>query len=391
MKVVNTTLGGDGNRRPASGDFPKNVSVALSLGANFSHRWLCYDSADNLRRPGHQHWIKAPYFNCFSLTHSDIASYLEDPRISGIVYLATWRVLETSQGVYDFAKVIAALDRCAVLGKKMIVRVVAKVYYGNITDPGGAIPVPGNLNIPDYLLSDSATYGGTAFRGGVYPVYLGGSGVGWGAQFETTAVLNRWKALVTAAGAAFGNHAAFAGWTGPDESTRSAWNGSSLPSGLSFATVSGANRAIYQHDAATFGAAKCWPCMNYIDSEKSLAIANDDTAAELIWAVQQGYNLALSDTYPMPETATVFMQPAYWADYRASMAEGRKALTHVDLLSLGANDAGLPDRMRRCAVQTYRLGSDITAWHYFVSNATDRAAYWAAQQAAIDATLAFRT
>lgn len=390
MKVIDTAIGGDSIRRQAQ-PFPQRMGCAVHVGANFSHRWLCYEASDNLRRPGHQHWIKCPYSNPSALTHPDIASYLEDSRITGIVYQATWRALETSQGVYDFSKITAALDRCAVLGKRMIVRVVCKVYTQDITDPGSAIPLPAKLGVPDYIAADNGVYGGTAFRGGIYPVYLGGTGVGWGAQFETAAVLTRWRALVTAAGAAFGNHSAFDGWIGPDESARSSFNGSSLPAGHSFATISGANRAVYQHDAATFGAAKCWPCVNYVDSEKSLATANDDTVGEMQWAAQQGYNVAFSDIYRMPDEATAFMQPVYWTDARTSLAQGRRVLSHVDLLSLDANDAGLPRRMFDCAIQSYRLGSDITAWHYFVSNSTDRAAYWAAQQAAMDATTAFRT
>lgn len=390
MRVLETTLGGDGVRRQV-GQFPTGMAQALNLGPNFSHRWLCYDEADSLRRAGHQHWIKYPYSSAMNpLTHVDIASYLEDPRISGIMYLVRWRLLETSFGTYNFAPVIAALNRCQALGKRMIVRVVCKVYDGNITDPGGAIPVSGNIAIPDYIPADSATYGGTAFRGGIYPVYIGGTGLGWGAQFENAAVMARWKALVTAAGAAFGNHPAFAGWTGPDESARSAWNGSSLPAGMTFATVSSANREIYQHDATTFGASKVWPCINYIDSTAALPAANDATIAEQTWAAQQGYNIAFSDTYPVPENSTVFMQPVYWNDIRSQMTAGRQVMATVDQLSLGADDADLPQRMIRCARQTYRLGADITVWHYFTSNASLRTAWWDAQRAAIDATTAYR-
>src|SRR5690606_9598903 len=138
------------------------------------------------------------------------------------------------------------------------------------------------------------------------------------------------------------------------------------------------------------GASLCYPCLNYIDSTASLATANDATIDEQIWAAEQGYNIAFSDIYPMPETATIFMQPVYWNDIRASMASGRKILSHVDLLSLGSNDSGLSARMMRCATQSYRLGSDITAWHYFVSDSADRAVYWAALQAAMDATTAYR-
>lgn len=390
MRVLETSSVG-GVQTPVGG-WPNNGGTAISLGSNFSNRWLCYEPNDNLRRAGHEHWIKYPYSSALNaLTHVDIASYLEDPRIGGIVYLPRWRLLETSLGVYDFTKVIAALDRCQALGKRMVIRVVCKVYSGNITDPVGAIPLAANLAIPDYIPADAGTYGGSAFRGGIYPVYIGGTGVGWGAQFETAAVMARWKALVTAAGFAFGSHPAFAGWTGPDESTRSAWNGSSLPAGVSFATVSAANREIYQHDAATFGASKCWPCINYVDSTETISTANDAAIAEQTWAAQQGYNIAFSDTYPVPETATTFMQPVYWNDIRAQMTSGRQVMATVDNLSLGANDADLPQRMIRCARQTYRLGADITVWQYFTSDSVLRAAWWAAQQAAMDATTAYRT
>lgn len=385
--VLDTAVTG-GVRRPLGG-WPSDAGCAINLGTNFSDRWLCYAPEDNLRNLGHQHWIKAPYSNA-SLAHADSASYLEDSRISGCVWTCTWRAMEPTQGTYSFAAMLAALDRCASLGKRMIVRVFAKVYTGNITDSDAAIPLAVNLAVPDYIPSDSATYGGAANRGGIYPVYLSGVGVGWGAHLDRAAVLERWKALVTAAKAAIGAHAAFAGWIGPDESSRSAYNGSGFPDGITFATVSATNRAIYQHDAATFGAANCWPCLNYIDSTASLAAANDAAIGEQTWAAQQGYNIAFSDIYPVPEAATVSMQPVYWTDTRAQMTAGRHILSHVDLLSLGANDAGLPARMIRCATQSYRLGSDITAWHYFVSNSSDRAAYWAAQRAAIDVTLAYR-
>lgn len=387
MMVLETEIV-DGVRRPLGG-WPLNAGCTLQLGGNFGNRWLCYAAEENRRNRGHEHWIKAPYNNA-SLTHSDSASYLEDSRINGCVWLGTWRAMEPTQGGYNFTAMLAALDRCAALGKKMIVRVVAKVYTGNIADSESAIPLPANLAVPDYIPSDASTYGGTNNRGGIHPVYLSGNGVGWGAQFENAAVMARWKALVTAAKAVIGSHAAFAGWIGPDESTRSAYNGSGLPNGVTFATVSAANREIYQHDALTFGVSNAWPCINYIDSTASLATANDAVIAEQTWAAQQGYNIAFSDIYPVPEAATVFMQPVYWNDIRARMVGGRKILSHVDLLSLGANDSGLAARMMRCATQSYRLGSDITAWHYFVSNGTDRAAYWAAQQAAIDATLAHR-
>lgn len=364
--------------RPIGG-YPQDNTTALYLGANFSNRFLCYTESDARRRTEHEHWIMAPYRDSWVLHPTEVDPYLTSDQIRGIVWTATWRALEPTEGGYDWTQLIRTLDRCQELGKRAIIRVFAKTYSGGFSDPAGAIPSSGNLPVPDYIPSNPATYGGAAYRGGIYPVYLGGSPVGWGALFERAAVMMRWKALVTAAAAAIGNHPAFAGWIGPDESTRSAWNGSGLPAEISFATVSAANREIYQHDIATWGSGKCWPCINYIDNLATPAVANDQTIAEQVWAAQQGANIAYSDTFPMPETANAFMQPVYWSDIRASMVAGRQILVHIDGLSLGANDAGLTNRMYRCALQTYRLGADITAWAYHSSNPADRAVYWAAQ------------
>lgn len=376
MRVIESETVG-GAVRPVGG-YPADNVTALYLGSNFSNRFLCYSESDSRRRPGHEHWILAPYRNSYVL-HADVDPYLTSEQIAGIVWTVTWRTLEPTQGNYDWTLLNHALNRCQALGKRCIVRVFAKTYSGGFSDPAGAIPAAGNLAVPDYIASDNATYGGAAYRGGIYPVYLSGSAVGWGAMFERAAVMARWKALVTAAKANIGGHPAFAGWIGPDESTRSAWNGSSLPAEISFATVAAANREIYAHDIATFGVDRCWPCINYIDNTATPATANDQTIAEQAWAAQQGCNVAYSDTFPMPETANAFMQPVYWSDIRASMAPGRQILVHVDRLSLGANDTGLTSRMYRCAVQTYRLDADITAWAYWSSNSTDREAYWAAQ------------
>lgn len=383
MQVIESEVVG-GDRKPVGG-FPSENSMALFVGSNFSNRFLCYEESDNQKRAGHENWILAPYRSSNVLS-SDVLPYLENEQISGIVWTVLWRTLEPTEGSYSWTLLDSLLSKCQELGKKCIVRVFAKTYSGGFSDPAGAIPVAGNMAVPDYIASDNATYGGAAFRGGIYPVYLSGSPVGWGAQFENTAVLNRWKALVSAARARIGGNEAFHGWIGPDESTRSAWTGSALPSGISFATVSAANREIYEHDLSEFGAAKCWPCINYIDNTATPATANDQTIAEQVWAAQQGLNVAYSDTFPMPDTANAFMQPVYWSDVRASMASGRKILVHVDGLSLGANDSGLTSRMYRCAIQTYRLGADITAWAYWSSNSTDRAAYWAAQLEAMSST-----
>ncbi len=388
MRVLDTAVGGDSVRRVVGGWPAVAVEHAINVGSAFNDRWLIYERGDNKRVSGHQHWLFAPFDDCSLTANADVKSYIEDPRISGIVYRTTWRSLETSSGVYNFddaglftSNIVSALDRCQVLGKKLIVRCMAKVYTGNITDGAGAIPLPANLNVPDYIPADSATYGGTAFRGGIYPVYISATGVGWGAQFETTAVLNRWKALVTAACARFGSHPAFAGWIGPDESTRSCYNGSGYPAGLTFATTSAANRLIYAHDIATWGASKCWPVFNYVEGGTV-----DEQITEHRWIGQQAANVAFSDIFRMPEQASTLMQPAYWSAIANYLQPGRQILSHVDLLSMGANDSGLTARMIANARQSYRLGSNITAWYPYGVSVGGNAAYWAAIQAAIDAT-----
>jgi len=372
-----TTVGGV--LRPTA-TFPDEMECCIFNG----QQYLCYSNADRFREAGHEHWMMAPFKNA-SLLNAEVAPVIEDARISGVVWTTDWRTLETSMGTYNFTSMLTQLARCQALGKRMIVRVLAKTYSGAYTDPGGANPT--TLALPDYIVDDHATYGGSANRGGIYKVYLSGSPVGWGAHFETEAVRTRWKALVSAAEIAIDGASAFAGWAGPDESTRSAWTGSGLPAGITQAAVIASNQDLWAHDAETFGASKVWPVVNYVDSLESITASNQAAIDLQAWCATQGMNVALSDVYLVPGSVTQFLQPVYFSTPRSDLAAGGKHLVHIDLLSLGANDAGLGQRMIDLARQSYRLvGAGITAWNPYVASAGGSAAYWTAMQAAIDAT-----
>lgn len=375
MIVIPTALT-DGVLRP-TGPYPADLDVSVCNGDQV----LCYSHADNVRPLGHQHWLMAPYINASLAAGSEVGEMFLDHRIEGIVWLTNWQSCEPTFNNYNFFSLGIQLDRAKALGKKLIVRCYAKTYSGAFTDPAGALPTP--LAVPDYIPLDPMTYGGSAYRGGLYKVHQGTpTPVGWGTAFENANVRARWKALVTAVHANFGGHPALAGWIGPDESARSAWDGSSLPSGMSASTVVAANKDIWTHDASTFGAALVWPCINYIDSTDTLSVANQTAIDLQAWAAAQGMNIAISDTIRVPEMVDRFLQPVYYSTPRSDMASGRKTLVHVDYLSLGAVDAGLTQRIIDSARQTYRLRADITAWN----PRPNVAGYWEAQKAAIDAT-----
>lgn len=354
------------------------------MGANQSNRWLCYTEYDNLRRAAHQHWYVTTYDNA-SLTNPAETLYLLDSRIQGVVWRCNWAAFEASLGVYDFLTLTSALQRASLAGKQLVARLWCKTYYG-YDNPGGTIPT--YLNIPAYIATDNATYGGAAFRGGIYPVYLSGAASGWGPFFETPAVMTRMKALLTAMAAAVQAspyYSAFAGISAPDESTRSAYNGSGLPAPITEAATTQANKDIYTHCASVFGADKVWPVINYVDSENSIATANVNTRALADWSVAQGYNFSFSDVFRIP-SQVASSQPVYWMN-RPAVATGRKVMVTIDQLSHGADDAGLTAREIENAQQSYRLGADITAWFPYPAGGAN---YWTAIKAAIDATTAFR-
>jgi len=356
-----------------------NSEISVCNGQYF----LSYAWKDSQRPSGHQHWMLAP-FKTASLLNSEIAPIIEDARISGVIWTMDWRQAETSFGIYNFTSLINQLNRCSVLGKKLILRMFCKTYSGSFTDPVGALPT--TLAIPDYIPLNHSTYGGTAFRGGIYPVYLSGTAVGWGPMLENDAVRSRWRLMVEAIKSAVGNHPAFAGFIGPDESARSAWTGSALPVGMTSSSVIAANKDMWSHAAAHFGYDKTWPVVNYIDGTESTSINIQNVIDTQSWVSASGMNVALSDTYLVPSKVTQFLQPVYYSTPRKDMSPGRKTLVHIDLLSLGAVDAGLNQRMIDLAKQTYRLGADITAWNPYTVGGGGSASYWTAMQAAIDAT-----
>lgn len=377
MKLASIVLSGGVN-------VPSIDLGATSIRICNGEKYISYNAEDELPNVGHENWLLAPYRGASMGAGSETLPLMEDVRIKGIVWTTDWRTLETSEGVYNFAPTLRALDQALSLGKKLIVRVYAKTYSGAFTDPAAANPT--TLLVPDYIVDNPAVYGGAAYRGGIYKVYSGGVAVGWGPVFETAAVRARWKALVTAAGAAIGSHAAFAGWMGPDESTRSAYTGSGLPAEINQAAVIAANQDIWTHDISVFGSIKVWPVINYIDSTETIAVSNQATIDLQTWVATQGMNIAVSDTYRVPEKVTRYLQPVYYSLPRNDLAANRKTLVHVDLLSLGANDAGLTERMIETARQAHRLGADITVWNPYPVSAGGHANYFVAQKVGMDAT-----
>lgn len=388
MKACAATTASDGTLKPVGAlESAADVCVANGVG------YVSYTYNERLRKQGHQHWMMAPYKNAY-LFNANIAPIIEDSRISGIVWLTDWRSLETSKDTYSWTSLDSALNRCAALGKKLIIRCIAKTYSGTVTDTGSAVVTP--LAVPDYIATDPATYGGVMYKSGLYPVYISAVQVGWGAFLENDAVRARWKLLVEAIYAHAGSHAAFAGWIGPDESTRSAYTGSGLPAGMTSTTIVAANKDMWTHDMALFGASKMWPVVNYIDSTDTISVSNQTAVDMQTWCINQGMNISVSDTYVLDKNSgafklTQFLQPVYYSTPRPDIATERKHLVHVDLLSLGANDGTLGQRMIDTAIQTYRLGADITAWNPYTADAGGNAAYWTAMQAAIDATTAYRS
>lgn len=378
MKCIDNVLGQDGVYRPSL-PLPEDLHMSMANGP----RTLCYSFPDMIRKQGHEHWVMTHYKN--AQMNSEYIPIMDNPRVKGVVYLTDWRLIETSEGVYDTAPLVSILDYMHARGKKVIFRCLAKTYAGTVTDPVGALPQ--TLAIPDYIVLDHATYGGDPYRGGIHKVFLIENSVyvhkGWGAQFENSAVLNKWNAMVTAVGAVIKTHPAFKGWIGPDESTRSALSGSGLPPGVTLATVTAANKAIWQHDVEVYGSGRVWPVINYLDTTGPNAEAIQSVIDLQSWAVQNGMNVAVSDTYILPDRFSQFTQPVYYSTPRQDLQQGRATLVHVDYLSLFTPSGyTMNERMRKCALQTYRLGADITVWNPWPPDPS----VWPAQQLAIDAT-----
>lgn len=326
--------------------------------------FLSYNAADSLRLPGHRHFILAPWLNAYLGPGGPLDPMLSDERISGVVFTTDWATLEPRQGVYMAGPLASAIRRCRALHKKLVLRVFAKDYYV------GAPPA-----LPAYI---------RGIPGATYPVFLNGRAVGTGAMFENVQVRDQWALLIAWLASRFASVDLLVAIIAPDESARSAWNGAALPPGMDSSSIGDANRTMWLQQAALFGASRTMPCVNFVDGYESQAMANANARLHQSWAIACGMSVAVSDTFALPAAMSQYLQPVYFQMPPPSMASGTNVLVHVDGMSLGAVDDTLDACMQANAIQTYRLGATITAW-------SAQAAYWPAQQKAIDATLAFRT
>lgn len=349
----------DGQPQPAG---PLDVSPVVTV--NTTLDFLSYNAEDNLRRPGHRHFILAPWLNAYLGPDGPLSAMLTDERISGVVFTTSWETLEPQRGVYKLGVIVNAVQRCRALGKRLILRIFAKNYYL------GASPA-----LPGYI---------RAMIGATYPVYLNGCAVGIGAMFENDLVRDRWSKLISRLASRFASIGTVIGIVAPDESARSAWNGFDLPTGMVSGSVMSVNEAMWQQQAALFGARRTMPCVNFVDGYESQAGANANARALQTAMIASGMSIAVSDTFALPEAMSQYLQPVYFQMPPPGMTSTGNVLVHVDDLSLGAIDDTLDARMQANAIQTYRLGATITAW-------SAQADYWPAMQRAIDATLAFRT
>ncbi|MEP6879001.1 MAG: hypothetical protein ABI865_09145 [Nitrosospira sp.] len=286
----------------------------------------------------HQNWIKlasmdAPLSNGTSYYHQGVLD------TDGILYLASWRHMEPSEGVYDFANLLQSLNYAASHGKKIIIRVFYKNYYGS-TKP-----------LPSYITNNPTTYGGTGTTGGLRINTFGATC--YTPRFDNAALTVRFKALITAMAAAVGSHSALQG-VSPDESAWSLgglWNAYAAE-GLTAAQVRLSHREKCLHFQSCFPTKEVYPFYNYCDGSNTA-----ETIAELNWSLGQGMLAGISDTHRLPEMISG-IQPVITA-YPMPV----KTLQCVDLLSYGADDSGLTERMLKNARETARYGADITCWH----------------------------
>lgn len=356
-----------------------------ALGLGFPVYTTSVGKNSNKRPVGHQHWMLSPWKNASLTGNPEVANVFNDDCISGGVMTTDWVSLEPTQGLFTLNWVGLQLDTALARGKQIIIRIFAKTYSGPFADVLGAPPLTSVL--PADIPLDCTTYGGLPGRGGLYTVYMGGKAAGWGASFENPNVRARFKALLLAIYNQFGSHPALKGIMAPDESCRSAWNGTGLPLGMSADTVAAANRDIYAYTAGLFGAARTYPVINSVDGFDPLFTTLQNTSNLQTWATGSGMSLGVSDLFV---TADWHLQPAYFNLPRLDLQAGRQLAVHCDLMSLGEDDSTLNDRMVGMAKQSYWLmggNAGITAWNPKPTSAGGSPNYWLAQKYAIGLAL----
>ncbi|MFE5581272.1 hypothetical protein [Kitasatospora sp. NPDC056531] len=121
------------------------------------------------------------YLYTSSVDLTTLAKPIQRPDIQGVQVLYRWKMLEPSEGQYDFSQITKDLQYLQSRHKKLFIQVQDRSFS----------PTP--QGIPQYLMTDPA------YDGGAAPQYDdSGKVVGWVAEQWVPAVSNRFQALLSA-------------------------------------------------------------------------------------------------------------------------------------------------------------------------------------------------
>lgn len=303
----------------------------------------------------HQHWMMPDSMNA-KLDADYYRQCVLDTE--GIVYVISWLNMETGEGAYNFSTVTNALNYAKSLGRKVILRVFYKSYASSHAKP-----------LPAYILNNHTTYGGLPGSGGLLPNSFGG----YTPRLHNVALMNRFKALVTAMAAEVGSHPALQGVC-IDEGTWSltTWSGTWPVPGLTGQDLINCFETINTHFRACFPDKEVYVFINFFED-----ISAAKTRSILQSYVARGYLPAITDTKRRPENNNSIqdVDPLY--------PMNAKTLMGVDYMSTGANDSGLTERMIQNSMENARMGAGITAWY---TRGGANSSYWSAVRSAIAAT-----
>lgn len=311
-----------------------NQSAAISVPDIGDGITLAYTAADLLRPSGHQHWCMT------DVNGADIAAGYYDGCVkdtAGVEYNVAWNQLEPTKGTYDFSLVMAALNRCAQLGKMMAVRVMRQ-SWNDANSPPKHPPVPADIAATPLVFSP------------LLKIYMGTTWMGWGADLTNTNTKARFKAMLIALASAVGSHPAFSGWMLDESNTT--MNGVNPASATQINAYVAALKDIYTTAMQAFGVARTYPMVNLLNS------ASAQTVLDLHqWCVAQGMPVAISDTYT-PDMMGPYLMPPYRV-----LPIDRFTVVTVDYMTIRNPDPQLFSRCQMAAQISYALGADVTAWN----------------------------
>ena len=112
-------------------------------------------------------------------------SLLKRPDIAGAQVVFNWKMLEPSEGQYDFSGIVADLAVLDRLGKKLVIQVQDRFFS------------PDARNLPDYILGE-AKYGGGLVPQVDNPGANKPKGYGWAAMQWNPALRGRYQSLLSA-------------------------------------------------------------------------------------------------------------------------------------------------------------------------------------------------